>query len=117
MKTALDEVGFQLDGRLMMLEAELSELNRRVTSLEESPAAEDAWLARNASDESHAVEKVRAWLEPLLAGGLSAARSAPIGETAERLAETILIGLENTIHGRPTWASVPGDTSAPHRPT
>jgi hypothetical protein len=39
------------------------------------------------------------WLVPLLAGGLSAARTAPIGPTAERLAETILIALENTVRG------------------
>ena len=37
------------------------------------------------------------WLVPLLAGGLSAARTEPIGPTAERLAETILIALENTV--------------------
>lgn len=42
---------------------------------------------------------VRSWLAPLLAGGLSAARTSPIGPTAERLAQTILIGLENTIRG------------------
>jgi hypothetical protein len=37
------------------------------------------------------------WLAPLIAGGLSAAKDAPIGPTAERLAETILIALENAI--------------------
>lgn len=44
--------------------------------------------------------EVEKWLEPLLAGGLSAARTSPIGPTAERLAETILIALENTILGK-----------------
>lgn len=44
-------------------------------------------------------EDARRWLAPLLAGGLSAARTSPIGPTAERLAETILIALENTIRG------------------
>jgi hypothetical protein len=43
--------------------------------------------------------EAKAWLAPLLAGGLSAARTAPIGATAERLAETIMIALENTIRG------------------
>lgn len=52
-------------------------------------------------DTEKTIEAVREWLEPLLAGGLSAARTAPIGPTAERLAETILIGLENTIRGEP----------------
>ena len=47
------------------------------------------------------VEDVRSWLAPLLAGGLSAARTAEIGPTAERLAETILIGLGNTLAGKP----------------
>jgi len=37
------------------------------------------------------------WLAPLIAGGLSAASDSPIGPTAERLAETILVALENTI--------------------
>ena len=37
------------------------------------------------------------WLEPLLVGGLSAGRTASIQTTAERLAETILIGLDNTV--------------------
>lgn len=46
-------------------------------------------------------EDARRWLAPLLAGGLSAARTSPIGPTAERLAETILIALGNTIRGRP----------------
>lgn len=40
------------------------------------------------------------WLEPLLAGGLSAARNNPIGPTAERLAESILIALDGTIRGQ-----------------
>lgn len=44
--------------------------------------------------------EVKEWLAPLLAGGLSAARTSPIGPTAERLAETILIALENTILGK-----------------
>lgn len=47
------------------------------------------------------IRDVRSWLAPLLAGGLSAARTAEIGPTAERLAETILIGLENTLAGKP----------------
>lgn len=45
--------------------------------------------------------EVKTWLPALLAGGLSAARTSPIGPTAERLAETILIALENTIRRRP----------------
>jgi len=47
------------------------------------------------------IRDVRSWLAPLLAGGLSAARTAEIGPTAERLAETILIGLGNTLAGKP----------------
>jgi hypothetical protein len=43
--------------------------------------------------------EAKTWLAPLLAGGLSAARTAEIGPTAERLAETILIALENTVRG------------------
>lgn len=50
--------------------------------------------------------EVEKWLAPLLAGGLSAARTSPIGPTAERLAETILIALENTILGEADRFSV-----------
>jgi hypothetical protein len=60
-------------------------------------------------------EAVRLWLEPLLAGGLSAARSSPIGVTAERLAETILIGLENTLLGESRRFSVPEDEPVDQR--
>lgn len=54
------------------------------------------------ADMAHEIKREAAtWLAPLLAGGLSAARTSPIGPTAERLAETILIALGNTMRGRP----------------
>jgi hypothetical protein len=103
--------------RMNVLKGEVHFLKRRVAYLEEPPDSQALRSAHNTDEESHAVEKVREWLEPLLAGGLSAARSAPIGVTAERLAETILIGLGNVIHGRPTWFVMSGDTPVPLRPT
>jgi hypothetical protein len=42
---------------------------------------------------------VATWLEPLLVGGLSAARTSEIGPTAARLSETILLGLRRTLEG------------------
>jgi len=46
-----------------------------------------------------AVERIREWLMPVLVGGLSAGRDGTVHDTADRLAETILIGITNTLAG------------------
>ena len=43
------------------------------------------------------VNNARTWLVPLLVGGLSTARTSPIGVTAERLAETIALGIADSL--------------------
>lgn len=56
--------------------------------------------AKDDRRDAHAVEEIRKWLMPVLVGGLSAGRSSTVHDTAERLAETILIGIDNTLRGR-----------------
>jgi hypothetical protein len=43
------------------------------------------------------IDNARTRLVPLLVGGLSAARTSPIGATADRLGETIALGFENSL--------------------
>jgi hypothetical protein len=63
-----------------------------------SPAPPLSSTAAPITPETFATD-VATWLEPLLVGGLSAARTSEIGPTAARLSETILLGLRRTLEG------------------
>ncbi len=69
---------------------------------------EDMYLADHQRIEEQVVAIGR-WLTPVIAGGLSAGRTGTVHDTADRLAETILIGIRNTLAGNTTNLFQPQD--------